>query len=93
LGSKKKTSNFQEEEMPNYFMFVAWALIIFLTRVAYRISLKKFKPDIAATIAGLTGIVAVFVSANVIGALYMGHFKIGDIFRNLIFIVFPWLVQ
>jgi len=79
--------------MPNYFMFVAWPLVIFLTIRTYRISKKKFKPVIAAIIAGLTGIVAVFVSANVIGALYKGHFRIGDIFHNLIFIVVPWLVQ
>ena len=77
--------------MPNYFMFVAWALIIFLTRVAYRISLKKFKSDIAAIIAGMAGIVAVFVSANIIGALLTGNFRIRDIFHNLIFLVMPWL--
>ena len=79
--------------MPNYFMFAAWALIIFLTRVAYRISLKKFKPAIAAIIAGMTGIVAVLVCANIIGAFYRGQFRIDDIFHNLIFIVVPWLVQ
>jgi hypothetical protein len=72
-------------------MFIAWALIIFLTSVAYRISLKKFKPVIAVLIAGLTGIVAVFLSANVIGALLIEQFGIRYIFRNLIFIVLPWL--
>ena len=77
--------------MPNYFMFVAWPLIIFLTRVAYRISKKKFKPVIAAIIAGMTGIVAIFVSANVIGALLTEQFRIRYIFHNLLFIVLPWL--
>ena len=79
--------------MPNVFLCVAWPLVIFLTVMAYRISKKKFKPVIAAIIAGMTGIVAVFVSANIIGVLYMGHFRIRFIFRNLLFIVLPWLVQ
>ena len=79
--------------MPNYFMFVAWPLIIFLTIRANRISKKKFKPVTAAIITGMTGIVAVFVSANVIGALLIGEFKIRYIFSNLIFLVLPLLIQ
>ena len=80
--------------MPNIFLCVAWPLIIFLTIMAYRISKKKFKPTIAVAIAGMTGIVAILVSANVIAVIYsMGYFQIGDILENLIFIVTPWLPQ
>ena len=78
--------------MPNVFLCVAWPLVIFLTIMAYRISKKKFKPIIAAVIAGATGIVAVFVSANAIGVWYsLGHSK--NIFENLVFIITPWLPQ
>ena len=72
-------------------MFVEWLLVIYLTRVAYRISKRKFKPVIAAIIAGITGIVAVFVSANVIGALLTEQFEIRYIFHNLLFMALPWL--
>jgi hypothetical protein len=75
-----------------FFLCIAWPLIIFLTITAYRISKKKFKPVIAAIITGVTGIVAVFVSANVIGTMLIGDFRISYIFQNLIFLVLPWLV-
>lgn len=55
--------------MPNIFLCIAWPLIIFLTIKAYRISKKKFKPTIAVAIAGMTGIVSIFVSANAIRVL------------------------
>ena len=80
--------------MPNVFLCVAWPLVIFLTIMAYRISKNKFKPIIAVTIAGMTGVFAIVVSANVIGVWYsLGHFEISNIFENLVFIVIPWLPQ
>ena len=67
--------------MPNFFMVVAWALIIFLTRATYRISLKKFLPFIAVIIAGMAGI-KVFATGG-IGGVHRNAQQTFDISADL----------
>ena len=79
--------------MPNVFLCIEWPLVIFLTIMAYRISKKKFRPNIAKAIAGITGIVAIFVIANIVGVWFnMGRFEISDIFWNVLQFMFSPMI-